>query len=258
MTTNADGSPAGGAPAGDNPGATKEPGALPGGETKPEALNIEAKVEPPKTVDGITPVLYEPSGDVALDMALEFVGNLGFGPDDPVMKAAADGNFALLEAKLASMGDKAKGYEKFIALGKSAHANTEAKAKAEAAKNAEGIYSVVGGAANWKAINEWAGKNAEPAERATVNAALNAGGMQAKAMAYYLSTLYERAGNVVVKGKSAVDSGAANGGGGADSGALSPRAYTKEVDALRKKLGGRLDGSREYAQLQQRRNAWRG
>lgn len=254
MTTNADGSPSG-TPAPSTPAT--EPVGLGNTEVKPEGLNIEAKAEPPLPIDGITPVLYEPSGDIALDMALEFVGKLGFGPNDPVMKAASDGNFSLLEAKLAGMGDKAKGYEKFIALGKSAHANTEAKAKAEATKNAEGIYSVVGGADNWKAIKEWAGKNAEPEEQVTVNAALNAGGMQAKAMALYLSTLYERAGNVTVKGRSAVDPNASGGNGAGNAGALSPRAYTAEVDTLRKKLGGRMDGSREYAALQARRSAWR-
>ena len=253
MTTNADGSPA-------TTTTTTTAGevTLPGAEAKTEQLNIEAKEPEPKpNADGIVPVIYESSGDVALDMALEFVGKFGIGPADPAMVAAADGNFALLEAKLAGMGDKAKGYEKFIALGKSAHEATTAKAKAEAAKNAEGIYSVVGGADNWNAIKAWAGKNAEPAEQTVVNAALNAGGMQAKAMAHYLATLYEKAGNVTVRGKSAVDANA-SGGGGADSGALTPRAYTKEVDALRKKLGGRLDGSREYAALQARRNAWRG
>ena len=253
MTTNADG-----APAGENNPGTTEPVALPGGEPAPKpALPIEEKAPEQKPVDGVVPIVYEASGDVALDMALEFVGKFGIGPNDPAMQAAADGNFALLEAKLAGLGDKAKGYEKFIALGKSAHAATEAKAKEAAAKNAEGIYSVVGGPDQWKAIKEWAGKNAEPAEQSVVNAALNAGGMQAKAMAHYLATLYEKAGNVTVRGKSAVDTNAANGGAG-NSGALSPRAYTQEVDALRKKLGGNFEGSPAYRQLQQRRNAWRG
>lgn len=228
------------------------------GEAKPNepSLPIDEKAPESKPAAGPTPVIYEPTNDPALDMALEFVGNLGFGPDDPAMKAAGDGDFSLLEAKLAALGDKAKGYEKFIALGKSSFENVKAKAEAEAAKRAEDIYKVVGGADQWKLIKEWAGKNAEPEEQEVVNAALNAGGMQAKAMAFYLSTLYDRAAGVNQTGKPAVNKDGA-GGNTPSNTALSPRAYTQEVDAMRKKLGSRFDESAEYRQLQSRRQAWR-
>jgi len=256
MTTNADGSPAQGA-TGDGSPAAGSPAI---GEAKPNEPSLpiadktpEAK---PEAGAGPAPVIYESTNDPALDMALEFVGKFGIGPDDPAMVAAGDGNFAMLEAKLAAMGDKAKGFEKFIALGKSSYANVKAKAEADAAKRAEDIYKVVGGADQWKVIKEWAGKNAEPAEQEVVNAALNAGGMQAKAMAFYLSTLYDRASGVNQTGKSAVNPNA-GGGGSPNTTALSPRAYTQEVAALQKKLGSRFEGSPEYKQLQARRQAWR-
>lgn len=250
MTTNADGSPA-------QPGTTGEPNTegQPAGEGKP-TLPIAEKQPEANQNDGPVVVSYEPTGDVALDMALEFVGKFGFGPEDPVMKAAADGNFSLLEAKLASMGDKAKGYEKYIALGKSSYAQVTEKAKTAAAEKAKAIYGVVGGEDQWKVIQSWAATNAEPAEQEMVNTALAAGGMQAKAMAHYLATLYDRASGVNQTGRSAVNENGA-GGDSPANGTLSPRAYTKEVDTLRRKLGSRMEESPEYKQLQSRRMAWR-
>ena len=222
---------------------------LPITEKQPEVTS------PVKSESGPTPIAYEPTNDPALDMTLEFIGNLGFGPEDPAMAAAMDGNFSLLEAKLAAMGDKAKGWEKFIALGKSAYESVQAKSKAESEKTAAAIYNIVGGEANWKAIKEWAGKNAEPEEQAVVNAAFKAGGMQAKAMAHYLATLYDGASGVNKTGRAAVTDAANS--GSPTSTALSPRAYTQEVEKLRKSMGGRFEGSREYQQLQARRQAWR-
>lgn len=252
MTTNADGSPAQGAT-----GESSQNGTPTIGETKPNepSLPIAEKPTAPNPAEGPAPVIYESTNDPALDMALEFVGKFGIGPDDPAMVAAGDGNFSLLEAKLAAMGDKAKGFEKFIALGKSSYTGVQEKAKAEAAQRAADIYKVVGGEDQWKAIKEWAGKNAEPAEQEVVNTALQAGGMQAKAMAFYLSTLYDNAAGVNQAGKSAVVPNA--GSGSPNAGTLSPRAYTKEVDSLARKLGSRMESSPEYRQLQARRQAWR-
>lgn len=245
MTTNADGSPAIAPTA---PVITETPAA-------PITLPIAEKPPEAKPAEGPAPVVYESTNDPALDMALEFVGKFGIGPDDPAMVAAGDGNFALLEAKLAAMGDKAKGFEKFLALGKSSYASVQEKAKAEATQKAADIYKVVGGEEQWNAIKTWASKNAEPAEQTVVNAALAAGGMQAKAMAFYLSNLYDNASGVNQAGKPAVAPNAS--ANAATSGSLSPRAYTKEVDALARKLGSRMESSPEYKQLQSRRQAWR-
>jgi len=208
--------------------------------TTPALPITEKQPDPIVTVPAApAAVLYEPTGDPGLDLALEFVGKFGINPDDPAMTAAADGNFALLEAKMAAMGDKA---------------STTEKAKAAAEANAAGIHSVVGGEARWKEVQKWAGINAEPAEQELVNKTLQGGGIAAKAMAYYLDTLYQKAAGTVIKGKPAFDDNSGN--GGPASNALSPRAYTKEVADLSRKLGGKLDGSPEYKQLQARRQAW--
>lgn len=223
--------------------------------TDPVKLPIVEKTPEPKAGELVV-VAYDATGDAGLDMALDFVGKFGIGPEDPAMAAAADGNFDLLAAKFAAMGAKAQGYEKFLALGKASYAAVQATAKATSEKNAEAIYNVVGGKERWETVKTWAGKEAEPEEQTAVNAALNAGGMQAKAMAMYLDTLFDKASGVTVKGRSAV-SGNAAGGAPANGGALSPRAYTAEAEKLSRKLGGRLDGSPEYKQLQARRAAWR-
>lgn len=252
MTTNADGT----LNIESQPNPEAKPGeGLPAGEVKP-TLPIAEKQPEAKPTDGPIPVVYEATGDPALDMALEFVGKFGFGPEDPAMVAAGDGNFALLEAKLAAMGDKAKGYEKFIALGKSSYAQVSEKAKAAAAEKATAIYNVVGGESQWKVIQAWAATNAEPAEQEAVNAALAGSPMQAKAMAHYLATLYDRASGVNQTGRKAVnENGPA--GGSPQNGALTPRAYTKEVDALKRKLGSKMEESNDYKQLIARRQAWR-
>ena len=249
--------PAAGTPNAAEPNASGNPAIGEGAGGIPATLPIAEKQPTNVNIEGPTPVAYEPTGDVGLDMALDFIGKFGISPDDPVMIAAGEGNFQLLEAKLAAMGDKAKGYEKFLALGKSSYETVQAKAKAESEAKATLIHNAVGGEERWKAIKEWAGKNAEPAEQTAVNAALNAGGLQAKAMAVYLDGLFDRAAGVVQVGKPAVNPNGAK-GGAPNSGALSPRAYTAEVAKLSQKLGGRLDGSAEYRQLQSRRQAWKG
>jgi hypothetical protein len=255
MTTNADGSAQGAQ-------ASTEGEAAPALGTAPITLGDEtttapaSEATPPVEGGAPTAVTYEPTGDAGLDMALGFLGNLGFDPSDPAMVAAADGDFAMLSAKLAAMGSKATGWEQYVALGKQSYAAVAEKAKATAAAERAVIEGAVGGAENWAAIQTWAKENAEPQERVAVNAALKAGGIAAKAMATYLGSLYERSTGVTVEGKPAVNPNAT--GGSAGSVALSPRAYVTAVQELRGKLGGNFESSPQYQQLQARRNAWRG
>lgn len=234
------------------PAAPQPPVALTGEPPKAPAPAPQEPVEPV----GTGPIEYERTGDVALDMALGFVGKQGLGPEHPAMMAAMDGNFALLKAELASRGDKAQGWEQFIALAEKSYADTKAANEARAAKDREAIYGAVGGEAQWAAIQQWASANAEPEEKAEVNAALAAGGRQAKAMAVYLAQLYAQASGTTVNPANPLSPNAT--GGAPTSGALSPRQYTEAVRELHAKLGGRMEDSREYAQLKARRAAYRG
>jgi hypothetical protein len=185
---------------------------------------------------------------------LGFIGKLGFDGNHPAVKAAEAGDFGLLKAQLAQLGDKATGWEQAIALGELALARFQEQAQAKAKELNEQIIKIVGDEATWNKVKEWAGTNAEPAEKAEVNAALQQGGIVARATVAYLLQNYQRATGVTEPPKDAAP-GAGN--GAPSNGALSPRQYTEAVGALRAKLGGRMEGSAEYQQLQARRLAWR-
>lgn len=202
------------------------------------------------------PVTFEPSGDAALDIVLGFIGANGLGPDSPEVQAASRGDFVALEAALKAKG--AKGYEQYLALGKSLYEKNakEAAAKDEADKAA--ILSAVGGEEAWADIRTWAGANAEEAERSAINAAFQSGGMQAKAMAVYLKGLYEKSSDYTAKGRGARNPNAST-SAVPSSGALSPEQYKAAVGELTANLRGRaLEDSPEYRVLQSRRMAYRG
>lgn len=203
--------------------------------------------------DTVGAVSYATTGDAGLDMALTFVGNLGLGPEDPAMAAAMDGNFGLLKAKLSALGDKAKGWEQYVALAEKAHTDTANATKAKVEADTKVIHDAVGGKDNWNAISKWAGENAEPAEKESVNAALKAGGLAAKAVAIYLQGLYGRAQGTTVEPEPVVQPGAAAKPDA--SGALTASQYAKEVQALRAKEGFRFESGAAYKQLNARRQA---
>lgn len=216
-----------------------------------------APVTPAAPVDNKAEAIsYEPTGDVGLDMALDFIGKAGLDSDHPAVKAAIDGDFTILKATLAAKG--VAGWEQFVALGEAAYerASKEATAKSEAIR--EAVYKEAGGKDEWAAIQKWASDNATPEEKAEVNALLNQGGLAAKAAVRHLSESYSRANNVTINPRDGTANAAKGGGADAANGPLSPRAYADAVQSLNAKLGGRLEGSKEYQSLQARRSAYRG
>jgi len=225
----------------------------------PVAAPVAVPVASPAPAPGAKaePVTYEPTGDVGLDMALGFLGKLGIDVDHPGMKAAESGDFAILKATLAALGDDARGWEQFLALGEVAYGKRAEAAKVKAEADRQAVISAVGDEATWAAVQTWAAANAEPAERDAVNAALGAGGIAAKAMAQYLHGLYQNAAGTVVKPAPVVGDASRTPPGPGANGPLSPKDYAAEVAALNVKLRGRIDGSPEYAALQARRKAYR-
>lgn len=215
---------------------------------------VTPAVEPPKPVDlAVEVIQYDSTGDPGLDVALEFAGRLGLSPEHPTMAAAAEGNFALLEAHFAALGDKAKGYEKMVALAKASHERgakdaTEKAAAAKAAgdKTEQAIYAVVSGQENWKAIKEWAQKTASEAEQKDIADAFTKGGAVAIGMANYLKLTYIKAGNTF-SGKAAVK---ADAGGAipAPTKTLNTAEYGMALMKARAEYRGRdFDNSPEYA-----------
>ena len=245
--------PGGGQAAGAAP-AAPEPDDLTIGEGAPIKPEAPAAAAP-----GSEAVSYEPSGNPALDVALEFIGGLGFGPDSAAMKAAEQGDFAVLEAQLAMLGDKAKGYERFVAIGKQAYAAGKAEAEARRAADVAKIHEAAGGKEEWLKIQAWAGQSATAEEKAEVNAALAQGGMVARATVAYLKERFAAAtaaADAVPPSARVARPGTAS--GQPASSVLSPREYADEVEKLARRLGDNLTSSPEYASLRARRAAYRG
>lgn len=274
VTTTAPSPATTGAPA---PAPEAAPATAPSNEAAPAPAPVPASLDdapaPDQPVGEVTPpadgenapaageaISYEPTGNPGMDLALDFLGKLGFGPEDPAMAAAGKGDFGLLKAKLAVMGEKAQGWEAVLAVGEqSLKSINEARAAAEQ-KTQDAILSVFGedraaAAKQWEAVRAWAKENAEPDERDAVNSALAAGGIAAKAMAAYLNGLYSKHPSAVIEPATVTTVG---GSGENTSGALSPAQYRVEIASLRAKLGQGMDGSPEYKALQARRLAYRG
>lgn len=216
---------------------------------------VVPKADTPAVVADDAVVTYEPTGDVGLDMALAFVGKAGINQDHPAMQAATNGDFSILKATLAAKG--VAGWEQFIALGEAAYARTTADNEKKAAASREAIYKIAGGEENWNAVKTWAGANATPEEKAEVNALLNQGGLAAKGAVQYLLQAYAKAANVEVNPRDPLANAGALPAAAANA-PLSAREYAAEVQQLNNKLGGRLEGSKEYAALQRRRAAYQG
>ena len=208
----------------------------------------------PEVVEG--EVAYEPTGDPGLDLALSFVGKAGIASDHPAMVKASEGDFSILKATLAAKG--VQGWEQFVALGEQAYAKAQADTEAKSKALREAVHKEAGGAEQWAAVQQWAGANATAEEKAEINSLLNQGGLQAKLAVQYLVGAYGRANNVTQSPKDPTANASRGGLPAPDTAPLGPREYADAVRSLNNKLNGRLDGSKEYEQLQRRRAAYRG
>ena len=99
---------------------------------KPDATKEPAKEHAKVDAPADEVVAFEPTGDVGLDMALEFLGKQGFGLEHPAMVAAGNGDFTIIEALLAQKG--VQGWDKMVALGKAGMERIAGNQKAETAK----------------------------------------------------------------------------------------------------------------------------
>jgi hypothetical protein len=221
-----------------------------------EAVKPTVPAAPTAPDDADGDVVYEPTGDVGLDLALDFVGKAGIPSTHPAMVAASSGDFSILKATLAAKG--VQGWEQFVALGEQAYQKTVAATEAKSKALREAVHKEAGGPEEWAAVQKWAGANATQEEKAEINNLLNQGGLQAKLAVQYLVSAYGRANNVTREPKDPTANATRGGVPGASDGPLSPKDYAEAVRSLNNKLHGRLEGSREYEQLQRRRAAYRG
>ena len=218
-------------------------------EVKEPAVDTTAALSAP-TVQS-----FDATGDAGLDLALEFIGKLGIGPDDDAIDAAQNGDFTKITERLKGMGDRATGFEKYLALAKASYEKNTATVKEQAAKLEALVHDAAGGKENWAKVKAWASANATDAERNEINRAFEAGGFAAKAAAERLATLYAKSGAAGHKSAAKPNAGAAESAG---TGALTAKQYQAEVMALQAKGKGRdVSGTAEYQALQARRLAGR-
>ena len=196
-------------------------------------------------------VEFAKTGDPALDVALDFFAKAGIDPDDAALEAAKGGDFLLLKAKLAQQGDKARGFENFVALAEAAYT----KRVAQEAQHMQAVVSAaaqaVGGQETWDAIKAWVATAIPEAERAAMNAAfLNSSPAVAAILGQGLLSRYRAEGGTV-EGRHVVTPGART--VTAPHGALTADEYAAQVRALAAKTRGNPDASPEYKALRNRR-----
>lgn len=206
------------------------------------------------TTENAAPVKWQETGDVGLDMALNYIGTRGFGQEHPAVQAAMQGDFSLLRASLAGLGDKAVGYEAYVALAERAYKDAVKSIQETEQKAISAVLEVVGSPEQWEAIHAWAKENADQDEKDELNEMLGGTPRQARAAAVYLRELYEKAHGTTVSPARAIKDAAGGGYSPAGGGPITdPKEYARAVSELHRKLGNRMEGSSEYAQLQQRR-----
>jgi hypothetical protein len=228
-----------------------------GGDPAAPTPKVAEKAAPTPEAKGEPEVVqYNPTGDVGLDMTLEFLGKLGYTPDNPAMKAAINGDFTLLAAELAAKD--VKGYDRYIALGEKAYKDTTASTAARQAADRKIVEDAVGGAAEWATIQKWAVEKADPDEKAAVSAALRAGGVQARMAAVFLRDSYSRATGAAETEGAGAAVAATKGAASSATDTLNASAYAKAVAAARVGYKGDFEASKEYRELQARRLAHRG
>ena len=192
------------------------------------------------------------TGDPGFDLSLDFATKLGLRPSDLEVKLAFDeGNFDLLEAKLAAMGDKAAGYKEHLALAKGYFEKEVQREMANIASCEKAIYGVFGGQENWDEVRDWVKGSDLKSQLPIINKMLDAGPVEAEMAALYINSKYNQAAGTVVEPKSAVHQ--AHSTNQADTYALSPSEYNEKLNQLIEKVGIQgIDSSPEYNKLRHR------
>lgn len=199
---------------------------------------------------------YEKTGNSGLDMALDFVGRQGLGLDHPAIQAAINGDFGPVKAIMAEKG--VQGYDAYLALAEKAFQEFDQKKQARANDVRAMGVTIAGSEEDLNAVLDWAGQNADEAEKKVANLALESGGILAEAMLHYLVNGYRGAtGTSYTPQKTAVKE-TAPAAPATNGQPLSPHDYGLAVYELRSKLGSRTESSQEYQNLNRRRALWRG
>lgn len=231
---------------------TADQGVLPGAAPAPAPAPAPAAatVEPTKTDAGKPePYEYEKTNNPNVDYALGIIGKAGFGLDHPASQAALNGDFSLLQHALVAAG--VPGAPELVGMLEKAHAQEVEDDKATSLSIVKDLHEIFGGEEQWKAVREWAGSNAEPEEKATINTLLGDPKTH-KIAAHYLSAMYnasggEREAPANVAKADAVASAPAPG-----NTPLTRAQFSQEAAKLYKTHGDNYTNTPEYAALGRR------
>lgn len=227
---------------------TPAPSPTPTPSPSPSPAPVDPAISTPSPSPA--PVFLPEAGDPATRVAQGFLAQNGITPGTPAWDAMQTGNFALAKAVLAEKGVKAG--SEYVAILEHGFTTAQAAAAAAKAATAAEVQGVFGSAEAWAEAREFVAKEATDAELAAVNAAMAAGGMQAKAMAQYIKSRFD-----VFKG---VAPGADQGPPVTRAGAtpaknITAREFAAETANLRQRLGPDFEKSPEYRTLANQRAA---
>lgn len=194
---------------------------------------------------------YEPTGDPGLDYALGFLGKAGYTDDHPAIQSAAQGDFGLLKAELASKG--ITGWEQALALAERAYETSQTKAAETVAAVQESVTLVAESlGVDWEAAVEFARETATPEEVETINQMFS-NPYTAKMAALWVSHAYSNNPNTSVPpARAPVKPNAIPAEGNTSQGTITRAEFASEAGQLHKRFGDAYTTSPEYKALARR------
>lgn len=221
---------------------------LPGDKGKDEP---QAPAEQPGDDEVLDKAGFAKSDDQGLNYSLGFLARHGFTADNPAVDAAMGGDFSLLKAELAQKG--IQGWEQALQLGEQAYGRAVDKQKAQQAEVGKVVTQVAEeSGVDWEAAVSHVGASASPAEKAAINNLLSDPATARIAASFITGSFLnadgvERAPLVNAAGDNATAAAKPA------NGKLSRAEFTKEMAALRGKLGDSYINSPEAQALFARR-----
>ncbi|WYW03758.1 head scaffolding protein [Pseudomonas phage vB_PpuP-Mora-5] len=233
------------------PAVTVEPLAIksPVPAPEPAADKGKGKNEPEE-------IVYEQTGDAKLDLALGFFGRQGLDAEHPAIQAAANGDFSLLEAELASKD--AKGWQQYVALAKESHGNHAKSVQEKEASITNAVAETLErhGYTNeqWGEAISWVRQEAAE-DVPEINRMLASGPLAAKAITAFILANHREASGVeyTPQAKGVKDEAGANAGAAAKSlEPMSKAEFSREAEKLARAFGPDYMSRPEYKQIRAR------
>lgn len=197
-------------------------------------------------------VVSELEDKPALSMAMDFVAKAGISLEDPAVQlAATEGDFTMLEAKLAAEG--VQGYEAMLAILKGASDEYFADKQAKAEADVQAVQNILG--ENHTEIWDWAKGSMDDTDKDVFNSLFEQGRHHAIVAGIALKALYEQNFEGTVPAQSLTKDLSTTSSN--KSGAITRQEFASQTQELAKKYGSDVYNSREYQMLQQRRELGR-